>query len=104
MPGDDVLTRASGPTRPATCETECLRNGQPEPAQAPSGGRGPQAAPRGVSPAPGGSGWYAGWKAAADFLVATGLLVVLLPVMLATMLFVRLTSGGPVIYTQSRVG
>ena len=43
-------------------------------------------------------------KAAADFLLAAAFLLPALPVMLACMALVRLTSNGPSVYTQSRVG
>ncbi|MDB5308782.1 MAG: sugar transferase [Gemmataceae bacterium] len=43
-------------------------------------------------------------KAAADALLAAALLVPALPVMVACVLLVRFTSGGPAVYTQSRVG
>ena len=47
----------------------------------------------------------AGWaKAATDYGLAAVLLVAGLPVMLLAMLAVRLTSRGPAIYTQTRVG
>ena len=43
-------------------------------------------------------------KAAADFLVGAGLLIVTLPILVMAMLAVKLTSRGPAMYTQSRVG
>ena len=43
-------------------------------------------------------------KAAADFAMAAAILVPALPVMLLCMAIVRITSTGPAIYTQSRVG
>lgn len=43
-------------------------------------------------------------KSATDFALAAGLLVVALPVMLVCVVLVRLTSRGPAIYTQTRVG
>lgn len=43
-------------------------------------------------------------KVAVDFALAVALLVPALPVMLTCMLLVRLTSNGPAVYTQSRVG
>lgn len=43
-------------------------------------------------------------KAAADFALALALLVPALPVFLACVALVRLTSCGPAIYTQARVG
>jgi lipopolysaccharide/colanic/teichoic acid biosynthesis glycosyltransferase len=43
-------------------------------------------------------------KAAADVVLAAGLLVLTLPLTLGCILLVRLTSAGPAIYTQTRVG
>jgi lipopolysaccharide/colanic/teichoic acid biosynthesis glycosyltransferase len=43
-------------------------------------------------------------KSAADYVMAAGMLVVGLPLMLVCVLMVRLTSRGPAIYTQTRVG
>jgi lipopolysaccharide/colanic/teichoic acid biosynthesis glycosyltransferase len=43
-------------------------------------------------------------KAAADYALAAGLLVAALPLAAACVLLVRLTSPGPAIYTQTRVG
>ncbi len=43
-------------------------------------------------------------KAAADFAFAAALAVVALPLVVACVLLVRLTSRGPAIYTQTRVG
>ena len=43
-------------------------------------------------------------KAGADFVLAAGMAVVLLPVLLGCMALVRLTSNGPAIYTQARMG
>ena len=43
-------------------------------------------------------------RASADFAVAAAVAVLTVPVMLACVLLVRLTSRGPAIYTQSRVG
>jgi lipopolysaccharide/colanic/teichoic acid biosynthesis glycosyltransferase len=43
-------------------------------------------------------------KAAADVLVAAALLIPAVPVMLACVALVRLTSRGPAVYTQTRVG
>ncbi len=43
-------------------------------------------------------------KAAADVALAAAILVPAVPVMLACMLLVRLTSPGPALYTQTRVG
>ena len=43
-------------------------------------------------------------KAAADYLLAGVLFVLLLPVMLATAVGVKLSSRGPAVYSQTRVG
>lgn len=43
-------------------------------------------------------------KSAADFLIGSLLLIFTLPVLLFAMLLVKVTSRGPAIYTQSRVG
>lgn len=43
-------------------------------------------------------------KAVADFTLAVGLFLAAVPVMLVCVLLVRLTSRGPAIYTQTRVG
>src|SRR5205814_6794677 len=43
-------------------------------------------------------------KAVADYALAAGLMVVALPLMLGCILLVRLTSRGPAVYTQARVG
>jgi lipopolysaccharide/colanic/teichoic acid biosynthesis glycosyltransferase len=43
-------------------------------------------------------------KAAADTALAVGLLIASLPLMLGCLLLVRLSSRGPAIYTQTRVG
>ena len=43
-------------------------------------------------------------KRIVDVVVATGLLIVTAPVMLLAALLVRITSSGPVIYSQTRVG
>jgi lipopolysaccharide/colanic/teichoic acid biosynthesis glycosyltransferase len=51
-----------------------------------------------------GSGIGARFKAAADFSLAAILLVPALPVMLACMAIVRLSSSGPALYSQTRVG
>src|SRR5439155_16795007 len=44
------------------------------------------------------------WKRAMDILVASLLMVVLLPVLLATALIVKISSPGKVIFTQRRAG
>src|SRR6478736_1639148 len=43
-------------------------------------------------------------KTAADFALAAGLFVATLPLMVACLMLVRLSSRGPAIYTQTRVG
>src|SRR6516164_1231570 len=47
---------------------------------------------------------YETLKYAFDTILATGLLVVLSPVILISLILVRLTSRGPLIYTQERLG
>src|SRR5262249_8636864 len=44
------------------------------------------------------------WKSRLDLTVARVLLILAAPVMLAAMVMVRLTSRGPAIYTQTRLG
>lgn len=48
--------------------------------------------------------WYEQLKAHVDVVLANVLLVVLSPVILFALLLVRLTSRGPVVYTQQRLG
>jgi lipopolysaccharide/colanic/teichoic acid biosynthesis glycosyltransferase len=48
--------------------------------------------------------WYARIKIALDFLMALTILAVSAPVVLLAMLLVKLTSRGPALYTQTRVG
>jgi len=48
--------------------------------------------------------WAIRWKAVVDFPLAAVMLVFAIPVILVAILAVRLTSRGPVIYTQARVG
>jgi lipopolysaccharide/colanic/teichoic acid biosynthesis glycosyltransferase len=50
------------------------------------------------------SAWYPAIKAVMDFVAAVVLLVLLAPVILLTMLLVKLTSRGPAIYSQTRMG
>src|SRR5687768_2075400 len=57
---------------------------------------------RPTAPAPAGAGDRV--KAAADVVLAAALLVPALPLMLLCVAVVRLTSAGPAIYTQTRVG
>lgn len=49
-------------------------------------------------------GWYPAAKRSLDILVTLALMVPALPVILLAMLGVRLTSRGPAIYSQTRVG
>jgi lipopolysaccharide/colanic/teichoic acid biosynthesis glycosyltransferase len=49
-------------------------------------------------------GWYPALKGAADVAAALVLLVLSAPVMLLSGLLVKLTSRGPVLYTQTRLG
>jgi lipopolysaccharide/colanic/teichoic acid biosynthesis glycosyltransferase len=52
----------------------------------------------------GGGRWYLFAKRAMDILLATALLVVLSPVMLLVALTIKLSSGGPVLFRQTRAG
>ncbi len=49
-------------------------------------------------------GFYPAIKPALDLVMALALLVLTLPIMIASMMLVRLTSRGPAIYTQRRLG
>ena len=51
-----------------------------------------------------GSDWYSSGKRLLDLLVSGLLLVPALPLLFISMVMVKLTSRGPVIYTQTRVG
>jgi lipopolysaccharide/colanic/teichoic acid biosynthesis glycosyltransferase len=51
-----------------------------------------------------GRGVYERIKPSLDFAVALALLIITAPVMIVAMLLVRLSSRGPAIYTQKRVG
>jgi lipopolysaccharide/colanic/teichoic acid biosynthesis glycosyltransferase len=51
-----------------------------------------------------GPDWSLAWKGAADLLLGWPLLLVSLPLMGLAMALVRLSSRGPVIYSQARVG
>jgi lipopolysaccharide/colanic/teichoic acid biosynthesis glycosyltransferase len=51
-----------------------------------------------------GESWYAPWKVVAEYLFALGLFVLALPVMLVVMALVKLTSRGPALYKQTRLG
>jgi lipopolysaccharide/colanic/teichoic acid biosynthesis glycosyltransferase len=48
--------------------------------------------------------WYASCKAAGDFVAAILLIVLTAPLMVLSMILVKLTSRGPVIYSQTRLG
>lgn len=48
--------------------------------------------------------WYLPCKSAVDFLLALGLLMLTAPVVLLAAALVKLTSKGPAVYTQTRVG
>lgn len=61
--------------------------------------------PAGRSPIqPARHGWYVRSKFVADFVLAALLTIPALPIVLLAALFVKLTSRGPVFYTQIRVG
>jgi lipopolysaccharide/colanic/teichoic acid biosynthesis glycosyltransferase len=49
-------------------------------------------------------GWYGPCKLALDFLLALTLAVVALPILLVVAVLVTLTSRGPVLYSQTRLG
>jgi lipopolysaccharide/colanic/teichoic acid biosynthesis glycosyltransferase len=53
---------------------------------------------------PPGGGWYVGLKAVCDFALAALLLVLTSPLLLAAVALVKLTSRGPAIYSQTRLG
>jgi lipopolysaccharide/colanic/teichoic acid biosynthesis glycosyltransferase len=64
-----------------------------------------------VAPQKGGRGsagrsseWYAGFKVAADWVVAFLLLVLTAPAILVSLVLVKLTSRGPAFYSQTRLG
>src|SRR5262249_45347314 len=48
--------------------------------------------------------WYLSCKAAAEFALALGLMVLTAPLILLAAVLVKLTSPGPVFYSQTRVG
>jgi lipopolysaccharide/colanic/teichoic acid biosynthesis glycosyltransferase len=48
--------------------------------------------------------WYASCKATGDFVAAIILIVLTAPLMVLSMILVKLTSRGPVIYSQTRLG
>ena len=64
-------------------------------------------APAAPQPAPaeaGASTWYASAKVGLEFSAAAVLLVFTAPVILFAMILIRVTSRGPAIYTQTRMG
>lgn len=48
--------------------------------------------------------WYFGVKAASDFVLALTMLIVTAPILLAALVLVKLTSRGPAVYSQTRLG
>jgi lipopolysaccharide/colanic/teichoic acid biosynthesis glycosyltransferase len=58
----------------------------------------------GITPMPQGPTWYASCKRAVDAVLAVLLLILASPLMLVAMILMRLTSRGPAIYPQRRVG
>jgi lipopolysaccharide/colanic/teichoic acid biosynthesis glycosyltransferase len=56
-----------------------------------------------AGPRAGGVG-YGGWKPALDGVAALALLVLTAPIVIVAMVLVRLTSRGPALYTQERLG
>jgi lipopolysaccharide/colanic/teichoic acid biosynthesis glycosyltransferase len=95
--GETAVSPESTPPQPATsaatpleidlsgCETIIIEG---------AGGRAPQPAPRG----------YVRWKPAVEAAVALVVLIVSAPLIALAALLVKLTSRGPVFYTQARVG
>src|ERR1019366_4596868 len=71
--------------------TESLPQKNPEPAA-------PCAAP------PARASWYVQGKVVLDFILALTLLILTGPLMFCAMLLVKLTSRGPAIYSQTRLG
>ena len=57
-----------------------------------------------VASIPADSSWYVQGKVALDFVVALTLLVLTGPLVLIAMLLIKLTSPGPAIYAQTRLG
>lgn len=49
-------------------------------------------------------GWWLAWKRATDIVVSAALLLVLSPLLAAVAVAVRLSSSGPALFSQSRVG
>lgn len=92
------------------------KNGSPRPAASASGllhkeadGKSP-AWPAPPPPASAAAGfrpatdWYASWKRAADLSLAVALLVMTAPLLLFAAVLVKLTSRGPILYSQVRLG
>ena len=50
------------------------------------------------------TGWYASYKAAFELIISAGLLMFAAPLMLAAAVLLKLTSRGPVFYSQTRLG
>ena len=59
---------------------------------------------RQVEKVPPRTSWYESWKARVDFLLALLGLILAAPIILLAAVLVKLTSKGPAIYTQIRVG
>jgi lipopolysaccharide/colanic/teichoic acid biosynthesis glycosyltransferase len=60
---------------------------------------------KGTTPqAPPAASWYESLKPALDFTMALVLLILTAPLMLFAMILIKLTSPGPVIYSQTRLG
>jgi lipopolysaccharide/colanic/teichoic acid biosynthesis glycosyltransferase len=75
----------------------CTRENEPLRRRAP----GPSRAPEPLGPL---RTWYVPCKAVLEFVAALLLFVLTLPVMLAAALLVKLTSRGPALYRQTRLG
>ncbi len=80
-----TLAPTAGVSQPLTAPRACSR----------------QAAPAVVLAPP---GWYGPTKAALDVALAALILLLAAPVILLAMALVKLTSRGPALYTQTRVG
>src|SRR5205085_1328453 len=87
---DDGDKRPMLAARPARSEEPVARKERPAPA----------------GPHPGAShlGWYEPCKRACDFGLALVLLILNAPLLLLAAVLVKLTSRGPVLYTQVRLG
>jgi lipopolysaccharide/colanic/teichoic acid biosynthesis glycosyltransferase len=64
----------------------------------------PLPSPRRLAPLPRRAAWYDPCKRAADLVLALLLLVATAPLLFLGLVLVKLTSRGPVFYTQTRVG